>query len=78
MRINTDTYLKLQQIAEETNESKQDIIARAIDKFARELFLKKANEAYSLLRQSPKEWKELIEEEKEWDVTLADGLDLYE
>jgi hypothetical protein len=42
----------------------------------RELFLKQANEDYARLKkEDPEGWKELLEERKEWEVTLADGLD---
>src|SRR3990172_8635395 len=46
MRINDATAEQLENLTKITGKSKQDLIAKAIDALARELFLKKTNEEY--------------------------------
>jgi hypothetical protein len=57
------------------NSSKQKIIERALDRLERESLLKRANEAFEAIRSNPEAWKEELEEQKEWDITLNDGLE---
>ena len=58
-----------------TGESIQAIIEDAVDSYARKLILEKANKAYEELRANPELWAQELEERKEWEVTLSDGLD---
>lgn len=48
---------------------------RALDRLKREDLLKRANEAFEALRRDPVAWKKELEEQKEWDITLNDGLE---
>ena len=57
------------------NTSKQKIMERALDRLKREDLLKRANEAFEALRRDPVAWKKELEEQKEWDITLNDGLE---
>lgn len=54
--------------------SKQELIAKSL-KLSRETLLARANRAYKALRDNPKLWQEELEERKELDGTLIDGLE---
>lgn len=41
----------------------------------KERILKETNEAYTRLREDPDAWEEHSKEQKDWEATLADGLD---
>lgn len=59
-----------------TKESKQSMIEKAVDRYVREQFIKKANEQFTRMKnEDPVGWKQMIKEEEVFDGTLADGLD---
>lgn len=74
IRISDPSAQKLESLSELTGQSKQKLLDQAITLFAHEQILKKANEQYTLIKNDPQAWKELEDERKEWDITLADGL----
>ena len=78
MRISDITARQLDDLTKMTGKSKQDIIAKAIDALARELFLKKTNQEYEQLKKDPKTWDQDCAALEEWDITLSDGLDIYD
>ena len=78
MRISDITVKQLDDLTKMTSKSKQDIIAKAIDVLARELFLKKINQEYEQLKKDPKAWDQDRAALEKWDVTLSDGLDIYD
>jgi hypothetical protein len=41
----------------------------------RERFLDEANAAYARLKSDPEAWMEELAERKQWDCTLADGIE---
>jgi hypothetical protein len=75
MRVRRETHQALQELSEEAGESMQEVLARAVEAYRRQLILAKTNEAYAQLRDRPDEWEELTEERREWEATLADGLE---
>ena len=75
VRVSDIAYSKLDQIAQSTGYSRQDIIDQAINTFERETILKQANEAYTAIRSNKKEWQEDQEELDLWESTLEDGLE---
>lgn len=74
MRISEKTAKNLMQLAKDTRKSKQIILEKAIELYARDQFLKKANEAYAKLKKNKRAWKEDRKELEAWDITLSDGL----
>ncbi|MGH7140074.1 MAG: hypothetical protein ACREHD_30410 [Pirellulales bacterium] len=51
------------------------IVDKAIEEYRRQRLLDETNEAYSALRGDEQAWQEELAERREWDSTLADGLD---
>lgn len=74
MRISEQTAKNLNELAKATGKSKQLILNKALEVYAREQFLKKANEEYAKFKKNKKAWKEEQKELEEWDITLSDGL----
>ena len=74
VRVSSRTRNILRDLATRTGESMQALLDRAIEEYRRKRFLEEANAAFSVLRESPEEWKAEIEERKTWDATLADDL----
>ena len=74
MRISENTAKNLDELAKSIGKSKQVILEKAIQAYAREQFLKKTNEEYSQLKQDTKAYAHYEKESKDWDVALQDGL----
>jgi predicted transcriptional regulator len=74
VRISQTALQALRQIAAQAGEPMQAILDKAIEAYRRQLFLKKANEAYAALREEPEAWQEEIAEREAWDVILSDGI----
>ena len=53
----------------------QTTLDKAIEAYRRHQVLTEANEAYARLRVNSKAWKKELEERKEWEATVADGLE---
>jgi hypothetical protein len=75
VRIKTESYSKLRQLADEAGVTMPEILAEAIDELHRKRFLDECNRAYGRLKADPKAWKQELEERKVWEQTLADGLE---
>jgi predicted transcriptional regulator len=75
IRITEETSQKLDELAEETNESKQDLVGKAVQMLTRKYFLVKTNQELADLKKDPKAWKEYLDEHEAWDQTLLDGLE---
>lgn len=57
-----------------SNKTKRLILENALEMYAREQFLKKANEAYVNLKKDDMAWNHLKAEMQESDATTIDGL----
>jgi predicted transcriptional regulator len=75
VRVTADTRATLQQLAQESNESMQSVVAKAVDEYKRNLLLRRTNEAYAALRARPDRWAEEQSERAAWEATLADDLE---
>jgi hypothetical protein len=71
VRIREDTHETLQDLREQTGDSTQDLLARAVDQFYRSLLIAETNCGYAALRESD----EALVELDELEGSLADGLD---
>jgi predicted transcriptional regulator len=75
MRISMETAESLDELAEICGASKTSILEKAVKAFLKEQFLKKAAEDAAYIRANPELWAIELAERKEWDATLADGLE---
>jgi hypothetical protein len=75
VRIREETDEALRDLERRTGLRRAELLARAIDQFRRSLVLAETNVAYAALRQDEAQWAEVEEERREWEGTLADGLD---
>ena len=78
VRVTAETRDLIQELARESNQSMQSLIARAVEQYRRQLVLQRANDAYAALRAQPEGWAEELEERHIWESTLADNLDSSE
>ena len=75
VRIDERTRDVVRALAAETNQSMQQLLARAVEAYRRKLILEQTNAAYGALRKDPEAWAEMLKERAEWDATLLDGLE---
>jgi len=73
--ISTQAQSTIRALAEKTNLPTQEIVDRAVEELRRKLLFEEANAAYAALQEQPEVWNEIERERKEWDATLADGLE---
>ena len=73
VRLTEDTRDRLRELARATNESMQEVLAKAVEAYRRSWVLEQTNRAYAQLREDPAAWAEVQEERAAWDATLADG-----
>ncbi len=75
VRVTEETHAALRDLAMETGEPMQEVVAKAVEAYRRRLFLEAANADYARLRADPQAWAEELEERRLWDSTLLDGLE---
>ncbi len=75
VRITETSHRMLQELAEQSGESMQSVLDKALEQYRRQRFLEAANADYAALRRDPEAWKEELEERKLWDQALSDGLE---
>lgn len=75
IRVSKKTHDQVRALAQQTGETMQEVISRAIEQYQEQLFWRQVNEAYARLRQNPTAWQEELEERRLWDNTLMDGLE---
>lgn len=74
VRINPRSHIILRRIAEQSKESMQSTLTKAIELYRRQTFLKRANLVFAAMRKDPKAWQEELKERAEWDSTLLDDV----
>ena len=75
LRVTADTRDTLRVIAEEKGGSMQRVAEEAIEAYRRQLILDETNAAYARLRRDSEAASAMEAEQREWDVTLGDGLE---
>lgn len=75
VRVPTEIRRTLQQLAVESQQSMQSVLAKAVEEYKRQWILQRTNEAYGALRGQPDLWKEEQEERRVWEATLGDDLE---
>jgi hypothetical protein len=72
IRIREETRAGLRELEQLTGEGPQELVARAVEAYRREVIMAQTNEVYAQLRV---EGSDFFDEMKEWEVTLMDGLE---
>lgn len=75
VRVTHETRVTLQRIAEESGQSMQSVVAKAVEQYKRQLLLQRTNEAYAALRAQPDRWADEQEERRAWEAAFADDLE---
>ena len=75
VRVPSEIRRTLQQLAIESQQSMQSVLAKAVEEYKRNWILQRTNEAYAALRGQPDFWEEEQEERHAWETTLADDLE---
>jgi hypothetical protein len=75
VRIKEETHAALRELAAQTQEPMQEVLARAVELYRRQRILELTNAAYAALRANPQQWQEVLDERAAWESTLSDGLD---
>lgn len=75
VRIKEQTRQALRELAQETREPMQEVLAKAVEAYRRQWTLQQHNAVYAALRENPAAWAEELEERAAWEATLADGLE---
>lgn len=75
IRISEEAKETLHRLAEQTGESMQAALSKAIEIYRRKRFLEEVNRAYAAVRRKSGEWSQIRKERQEWDRALLDGLD---
>jgi hypothetical protein len=73
--ISEATHKILLELASQGGEPIDQIVDKAIEEYRRHRLLDEANAAYAALRSDEQAWQEELAERRDWDATLADGLD---
>ena len=74
-RISKKSDLIINELVVLTGANKIEIIESALESYRHQERMRLFNESYSQLRSNPKAWKEELEERKELEGTLEDGLE---
>ena len=75
IRVSERTHKYLQSLSKSLNKPMQTILEQAVEEYRRAVLLDKLNDEYAALRADPDAWKEVLEERRLLEGTLADGLD---
>ena len=81
VRISDKARQELRDLAQQSGESMQNVLEKAIDLYRRQMFFEQLNASVSRLQEEhPDLWQQELEERQVWENTLADGLenDAYE
>jgi hypothetical protein len=75
MRVSERTRQTVRQLANKQGVSMQHVLDQAVEQYRREQLLEEANRAFAALRQDPQEWERELQERRDWDATLLDGIE---
>jgi len=75
MRVDKKTHRTLKDMAGTRGIPMTELLSEVVKRARQEEIIRQGNEDYARLRQDPKAWAEVLEERREWDCTLLDGLE---
>ena len=73
VRLSEETRAVLRELAHDSDESMQAVLAKAVEAYRRQRVLEATNLDYESLHADAAAWKEVQEERAAWDSTLADS-----
>ncbi len=73
-RISHSTHHVLRKLADQSGESMQALLDKAVELYRRQRFLEESNRAFEALRADRSAWMAEQAERDLWDITLADDL----
>jgi len=74
-RISGPSREVLRRLAEESGESRQAILDKAVEMYRRHRFLEKTNRAFAALRANRKAWEQELAERHAWDIARRGGIE---
>ena len=74
IEITQESRELLQALAHKTRQSETEVLGRALAVYRRQVFFEEMNAGYADLRADQNAWLEHEAERKQFDSTLADGL----
>jgi hypothetical protein len=74
MQIRAKTRDMLWELARETGQPIEEVLARAVESYYRNYLLERTNLVYAALRADPAAWREEEQERAAWNATLVDDL----
>lgn len=74
-RISAPSHQALRRLAEQSGESMQTLLEKAVELYRRQRFLEESNRAFEALRADASAWKAEQAERELWDIAVADGLE---
>ena len=76
VRISDKARQELRDLAQQSGESMQKVLEKAIDLYRRQVFFEQLNASvHRLQEEHPDLWQQELEERRLWEGTLADGLE---
>jgi predicted transcriptional regulator len=73
VRVTEATRETLRELAQESHQTMQAVLERAVEAYYREVFLERTNVEYAKLREDPVAWAEEMEERRAWGIALRDA-----
>ena len=76
VRISDKARQELRDLAQQSGESMQKVLEKAIDLYRRQVFFEQLNASvHRLQKENPDLWQQELEERRLWEGTLTDGLE---
>ncbi len=75
IQVSPQAQSMIQELSIKTSLPTGEVVARAVEDLRRKLLFEEANVTLAALQQRPEEWQKIQQEDAQWDVTLADGLE---
>ncbi|MEI8390153.1 MAG: hypothetical protein WCG23_09765 [bacterium] len=75
IRVKRKTYNGLKIIADQENSTMQDALDKLLEEHETKKFFEELNQSVTNLKSNSEAWIEELNERKEWEETLADGLE---
>jgi len=75
VRISEAAREALRDLSRQTGRSLSELLALAVERLRRDAILEETDAAFARLKADHAAWDEVLQERKEWDAALADGLE---
>ena len=75
MKISREVQNRLRALSQQEGNTMQAILEKALKLYEERAFWERTNRAYAALKTNPETSGQELEERREWEVTLKDGLE---